>query len=175
MEKENNSNNKGIKGLVTFFLFQLGLCAVILVMSFISNYNPDYDTSVPEAVIVLRNICDVISIIAIAICAIIVIRSFIKRELFSTQLAMSYLFALFLNANRNMLELLLSYNVDIINLLDCVMGMVWFSIWLIYLYNSKQIEELFPIQIRISRKKDYLPIVLIAFPPIIMDIIFFTY
>jgi len=176
MGKDRKSVGRDISGWGTFFLFQIGLCAIILVMSFISNFSLlNYDIGVSKAITQMGIACDIISISAIAVYAILVIRSFIKRKTFTIQLAMSYLFALFLNENSELLGTLLSYNINMSNLLSCIIGMIWFVIWLIYLYYSKQIEKLFPISTMLSRKRNYLPIILIACPPIIWKLIIIGY
>lgn len=168
MGKESKSIGKDISGWCTFFLFQLGLCAIILIMSFISNFSSqNYDVGISETVKQLGIVCDIIPIVFIAIYAIFVIYSFIKRRSYSVQLAMSYVFALFLNANCDLIWAILSYNINTPYLLSCILGLIWFAIWLIYLYYSRQIEELFPITTRVSRKRDYLPIIFIVLPPIL--------
>lgn len=176
MGKDSKTIGIDISGWSMFFLFQLGFCAIILIMSFISKFKPlNYDIRASETIVQLGVACDIISIIAIAIYAILVIRAFIKRSTFAVQLAMSYLFALFLDANSDLLGTLLSNSINISNLLGCMMGMIWFTIWIIYLYYSKQIEKLFPTSTRLSRKKDYLPIIFIACPPIIWKLIIIGY
>lgn len=176
MGKESKSIGRDISGWTTFFLFQIGLSAIILTMSFISNFSSqNYDIVGSENIMQLGIICDIISIIFIAIYAILVIYCFVKRKNYTIQLAMSYLFALFLNANSDLLGTILSYSIDTFKLLTCILALVWFAIWLIYLYYSKQIEELFPISTRVSRKKDYLPILFIVFPPIIWTIFILGY
>jgi len=155
-------------GWCTFFLLQLGLCAIILSMSFISNFTPR------NYYIVGYNIgfaCDIISLIFIVVYAISVISSFIKRKPIAIQLAMSYLFALFINAHCEILEtILIPYTnityTNIMNLLVCLICIIWSVIWLIYLYHSKHMEELFPLSTRITKKTGYLPIALIVLPPV---------
>lgn len=176
MGKESKSISGDISGWCTFFLFQLGLCAIILVMSFLSNFSPrNYDIGISEKVILLGLVCDIISVVFIAIYAILVIYSFIKRRNYSVHLAMSYVFALFLNVNSGLIGTILSYTIDTSYLLGCILGIVWFAIWLIYLYYSRQIEELFPILTRVSRKRDYLPIIFIALPHILWGIFILGY
>ena len=171
MGKDNKSNGGNIGGWITFFLFQTGLSAIVLVRSFISN-------SVLPIVAVSRMyklfciICMVLPVIFIIVYTIFFIRSFIKRKPFTIHLGMSYLFALFLYIDSGLIEALLSCNgrVALCNLFENIIGMLWFAVWMFYLYQSKKLEVLFPESIRISRKRDILPIILIAVPPLIMDI-----
>ena len=159
-----------------FFLFQLGLCAIMLIMSFISRLKfLNFNVGKSESIVQLGVICDVISIIAIAIYAIQVICAFIRRSNFAIHLAMSYLFALFLNTDSDLLGTLQSGNIDIPNFLASMIGMAWYTAWLIYLYCSKQIEKMFPVPTRVSRKRDYLPIIFIACPSIIWELIIIGY
>ncbi len=179
MSKDSKSIGRDISGWCTFFLFQIGFCAIVLVMSFISNFelpiSLNFDVDVPRRIRLIGAICMVLPTIFITGYAILIIHSFIKRKSFSVQLAMSYLLALFLNANSDLLGTLLSCNSNILNILGCIIRMIWFAIWLIYLYYSKQIEELFPISTRVPNKKGYLPIILIAIPHIIQTLIIVEY
>lgn len=71
MGKESKSIGRDISGWCTFFLFQLGLCAIILIMSFISNFSfQNYDVGISETVKLLGIVCDIIPIVFIAIYAI---------------------------------------------------------------------------------------------------------
>ena len=160
MGKDNKSIGVSIQGWNMFFLFQLGLCAIIFVMSFNSGFSSlNYYYGI-------EYVCDIISIIFIAIYAILVIRAFIKRRAFAIQLARAYLFALFLDANCDLLGIILDCNTD--KFLICIIGMMWFAVWFMYLLFSRKLEELFPTSARVSRKKDYLPIVFIVCPQIVL-------
>ena len=159
-------------GWCTFFLLQLGLCAIILSMSFISNFtHRNYYIVGSETIMYIGVACDIISLIFIVVYAISVISSFIKRKPIAIQLAMSYLFALFINAHCKILEtILIPYTnityTNIMGLLGDLICIIWSVIWLIYLYHSKHMEELFPLSTRITKKTGYLPIALIVLPPV---------
>ena len=164
MGKDSKSTCVDIRGWNMFFLFQLGLCAIIFVMSFISDFAS------------LRYSYELwyrmISIIFIAVYAILLIRAFVKRRAFVVQLAMVYFFALFLYTNCELLGIILYeellgiiHNTDMF--LCCIIGMIWFAAWIMYLLFSKQMEKLFPTSERVSRKKDYLAIVFIVGPEIL--------
>lgn len=176
MEKESKSTGRDISGWCALFLVQLVFFAITLTRSFISNFIcQNYVIGISETVTQLGIVCDIISVVFIDIYAILVIYSFIKRLSYSVQLAMSYVFALFLNANGNLIVAILSYNSNTHYLLSCILGIIWFSIWLIFLYYSRQIEELFPISARVSRKKNYLPIIFIGIPHILLVIFILGY
>lgn len=178
MGKDSRTIGGNISGWSMFFLLQLGFCAILSVMSFISDNYYYYDTIVyvyniyGNYGIKIWRVWEIIFIVAIVIYAIIVIRSFIKRKTFAVQLAMSYLLALFLNANCELWGMVLCDDITI-RVLGCgIAYMIWFAVWIIYLYCSKQIEELFPISARVYRIRDYLPIIVISGPYLVVMILF---
>ncbi len=179
---DNVVDNPTIKGWGTFFLFQLGLCAIIMVMSFVSDFNIyNYDLGLSGNIRLNKSlmnfgaICDIVPIISIILYAILTIRCFIKRKSFVIQLSMAYLLALIINVDWNLLTVILCYNTDVFTIIAYVFGMTWLTIWLLYLNYSKYIDKLFPILERTFRKRDYLPILLIDIPPIIWMLFALSY
>lgn len=169
--KPNDSHSADTNNPCTFFLFQTGLSAIILVMSFISNFklpiSLNFDVGIPLSIRLIGAFCMVLSIISIISYTIFFIHAFVKRKSFTIHLGMSYLFALFLYVNSELIESILSYNAGLYSLFWSFIGMMWFTAWLIYLYLSKKVEIIFPIPSRITRKRDYLPIIFIAFPSMV--------
>ena len=166
MEKNNKSIGRDISGWIIFFLFQTGLSAIILVI--FSNFELPINHNFSGKAKLFCAICMVLPVIFIIVYTIFFIHSFIRRKSFTIHLGMSYLFALFLYVNGGLVETLLRCNDGVLcNLLENIIGMMWFAGWMSYLYQSKKLEILFPESGRISRKRDILPIILIAIPPLI--------
>lgn len=149
-----SKKNLDISGWLSFFLFVVGLGAIVTVIFSIADFSLDaYDIGVGFFITYLFASINIIYTVGIAGLALYTIMAFINKRPNAVFLGKSYLVVIFLS---NIL-LLLGGDFDdygLGSLSQIVKALIWGVIWFLYLCFSQQVSDIFPVVERRILKRD---------------------
>ena len=154
-----------IHGWLSFFLFQMGIGGFISAVYPLATFKlDDYDGSY------ILGMTDVIGGILLFILSIFAIRAFRRRKPNAVFLGTSYtILCVILNL------LVLCYGDfeqdGLATAPKTFRSLVWGCIWLCYLHQSNQVEEIIPTDFRKSSKRDYLLVASVIVVPLLFMVV----
>jgi hypothetical protein len=174
LEHKYNHKDEKIHGWLTFFLFVIGLGAIITVIYGLANLSlANYDTGQGYWMSVAGAGCDVILFLGMGVLGIYTIVSFYKYKPNAVALGKAYLIFAF---SSNLITLL-SGEFDTEGLFTqkrIIYHLFWGIIWFWYLCQSKQVNSLFPKVKRKMYKQDKILLFSTVTPCIIWVISIFS-
>ena len=168
--------DREVSGWLSFFLFVVGLGAIVTVVFSIADFSLDaYDMGVGSFITYLFASIDIIYTVGIAGLALYTIMAFINKRPNAVFLGKSYLVVIFLS---NILLLLggdlADYGLN--SLPQVIKALIWGVIWFLYLCFSKQVTDIFPVPERTILKRDkYIVGSFIATPMILFLLFLLAY
>lgn len=169
-----NRKNPPIHGWLAFFLFQIGAGTVISVASTSIELNPDTYLGTPP-IAYIGFFCDLLAMLGLAFGGVYTIYSVIKRKPNAVSLSTIYVCVVMVS---NVAVLLTgSYETGgfVGSLQQIVVSLLWNIIWLLYLHKSEQVKEIFPVEKRVTKKADFILLLVVILPLAWLGIFFLLF